>query len=321
MWSCDSSERRRGATFAAVLLALAASGTIRTASGQSGCSPATVDSVRLLGDVSRLADDSMRGRRLGTPGGAMARDFLATRFDVIGLGIAGGGRVAPFAAGGVRGANVIGVVRGRTAPDAWIVVSAHYDHLGVGPPVNGDSIYNGADDNATGTAGLLAIASYFAAHQPAHSLLLVAFDGEEEGDLGSLALVANPPVPLANMLIDVNLDMIGRNAGGELFAAGPDRFPALRPMVEATAACAGLTLRIGHDVPGDRVHDDWTGQSDQAAFFAAGIPFVYFGEEDHPDYHRPSDSADRLMPGFYAAAVRVAIDFIGRFDAAPVLRP
>ncbi|MGH7583676.1 MAG: M28 family peptidase [Gemmatimonadales bacterium] len=306
---------------AAVLLAIAVTTTAaRTAQAQSGCSPVAIDSVRVLGDVFRLADDSMKGRRLGTPGGAMARDFLATQFDVIGLGIAGGGRVAPFPAGDLHGANVVGVIRGRTAPESWIVVSAHYDHLGVGPPVAGDSIYNGADDNGSGAAGLLAIARHFVAQPPAHSLLFVAFDGEEEGDLGSRALVAKPPVPLANMLIDVNLDMVGRNANGELYAAGPNRFPALRPAVEATAACAGLKLIIGHDVPGDRVHDDWTGQSDQAAFFAAGIPFVYFGEEDHPDYHRPSDSADRLMPGFYMAAVRAAIGFIRRFDAAPVSR-
>jgi hypothetical protein len=92
----------------------------------------------------------------------------------------------------------------------------------------------------------------------------------------------------------------------------------LAPLVQATVACAPLRLTIGHDRASDGPGNDWTGQSDQASFDAKGIPFVYFGEEDHPDYHRPSDHADRLMPAFYLAAVQTVADFIRRFDAAPV---
>ncbi len=187
--------------------------------------------------------------------------------------------------------------------------------------MNGDSIYNGADDNASGTAALLALAAYFMKHPPRHSLLFAAMDGEEEGDLGSTAFVASPPVPLDRMLIDVNLDMVGRNIHGELYASGPDRFPALRPLVDTTAACAPLTLRIGHDQPDGPVNDDWTDQSDQGAFNAHGIPFVYFGEEDHPDYHRPSDTVDRLMPAFFVGAARTVADFLARYDRSPVARP
>jgi hypothetical protein len=87
--------------------------------------------------------------------------------------------------------------------------------------------------------------------------------------------------------------------------------------VEAVAACAPIHLLIGHD---GQAGDDWTDQSDQDAFFRRKIPFVYFGEEDHPDYHRPGDQVERLMPGFFAAAVRAAGDLVQRFDAAPVHR-
>jgi Zn-dependent M28 family amino/carboxypeptidase len=199
------------------------------------------------------------------------------------------------------------------------VVSAHFDHVGVGRAVDGDSIYNGADDNGSGTVTLLAIARHFMKAKPAHSILFALVDGEESGELGSKALVANPPVPLEKMLIDINMDMVGRNIHNELYAAGPSKYPQLRPLAEAAAACspAPVILKIGHDSGG---REDWTNQSDQGAFHAKGIPFVYFGEEDHPDYHKPGDSADHLMPGFLVSSARLVADFVRRFDQQPVAR-
>jgi len=297
----------------------------RALGAQAGpsCPTIAIDSAGLLRDVFRLADDSMRGRRVGTPENAKARDFIAARFDALGLERVGSGRVQPFTIGTrqgkVSGFNVAGLIKGTTLPDQYIVVTAHFDHIGaVGPgaqcrPSGADSICNGADDNASGTAGLLALARHFMTDRPAHSLLLVAFDAEESGDLGSTAWVADPPVPLSELLVDVNMDMVGRNAKNQLYAAGPTKYPSLRPLVEATITCSPIRLTIGHDSPG-AMGGDWTSQSDQAAFDARGIPFVYFGEEDHPDYHRATDHADRLMPGFYVAAVRDVADFIRRFD-------
>jgi len=118
------------------------------------------------------------------------------------------------------------------------------------------------------------------------------------------------------------MDMVGRNAKNQLFAAGPNKYPQLKPLAEETVACTrGITLTIGHDGSGTYTgREDWTDQSDQGAFNAKKIPFVYFGEEDHPDYHDVGDSPDRLMPGFYAASVRAVADFIRRFDARPVAR-
>ncbi|HEY4322227.1 MAG TPA: M28 family peptidase [Gemmatimonadales bacterium] len=290
------------------------------------CAAPAIDSALLLHDDGRLSDDSMRGRYVGTPGNARARDFIAARFDALGLTLTSAGRILPFAARAfgepLRGANVAGIIRGTSHPDQYIAVTAHFDHIGTAGhgqcrAQGGDSICNGADDNASGTAGILALAAWFMRHPPAHSLLFVAFDAEEEDDVGSQAFVANPPVALDSVLVDVNLDMVGRNAKNELYAAGPDRFPAFRPLVVATAACTPIHLLIGHDGAGG---DDWTEQSDQDAFFKRGIPFVYFGEEDHPDYHRPGDQVERLMPGFFAAAVRAAGDLVQRFDAAPVPR-
>ena len=317
--------------FRTLLLAssLAAPRCLR-AQSTPACPLIAIDSAGMLQDVFRLADDSMRGRRTGTPESAKARDFIAARFDALGLRLVGAGRIQPFPnvtrEGTMRGYNVAGVVPGTSDSQDYIVVSAHYDHIGaVGHgaqcrPSGADSICNGADDNASGTAGILALARHFMDARPVHSILFVAFDAEESGELGSNAWVASPPVALHQILIDVNLDMVGRNAKNQLFAAGPDRYPALRAPVEATAECSPIRLTIGHDERGATL-GDWTSQSDQAAFDAKGIPFVYFGEEDHPDYHRATDHADRLMPAFLAAAVRDAGDFIRRFDlAAPVRR-
>jgi Zn-dependent M28 family amino/carboxypeptidase len=303
------------------------------ASQKPGCPPIpALDSAGLMTDVFRLAADSMRGRRTGTPENAKARDFIAARFDALGLGVLGGRRLAPFTATSARrpqplqGTNVIGVIRGSRFPDRYIVVSAHYDHIGVTGDgscraTGADSVCNGADDNASGTAALLQLAKHFSVAKPQHSIIFAAFDAEESGDVGSRAWVDSLPVPVDQVLIDVNMDMIGRNAKNELFAAGATKYPHLAPLVGAAVGCAPapITLISGHD--GEAGREDWTNQSDQGAFHRRGIPFVYFGEEDHPDYHRAGDHPDRLMPAFYVAAARIVADFVRRFDANPVVKP
>ncbi len=316
-----------GAVMMIVACAPAGSGQVVPAAPPAGsCAPlATVDSVGLMRDVSRLADDSMRGRLFGSADAIRARNYLAARFDEVGLATLGAGRTHEFPVTGSRDGvsrawNVVGIVRGTETPDQYIVVTAHYDHVGVGRPVAGDSIYNGADDNASGAAALVALARMMVASPPRHSVVFAAVDGEERGMWGSKHFVEAPTVPLDRILLNVNMDMIGRNVANELYAAGPGRYPALAPIVAATAVCAPVTLLMGHDTPAAGPGKDWTTQSDHAAFHRKGIPFVYFGEEDHPDYHRPGDSVDRLMPAFYVGAVRTVAAFIQRFDSAPVAR-
>ena len=271
----------------------------------------------LMRHVSVLAADSMEGRLIGTPGNARARAYLLREFAAAGLEPVGASFEHRFEARGTRdtsvirrGVNVVGQIRGRVNPDRAIVVTAHYDHLGVR---NGE-VYNGADDDASGTAALIELARWFRAHPPAHTLIFAAFDGEEGGLTGSREFVRQPPVPLTAIVLNLNMDMVGRNERNELYAAGTSHYPFLRSYLDSVATRSPITLRFGHDDPNGPARDDWTTQSDHASFHRAGIPFIYFGVEDHPDYHRPTDDTERLMPAFYAGAVSTVLDAIAAFD-------
>jgi hypothetical protein len=275
-----------------------------------------VDSARLVSDLARLAHDSMGGRGAMTPENAKARAWLVSEFRRIGLQPVGSGFEHAFAVprrsgtDSVRGANVLGMVAGTRDPARVIVVSAHYDHVGT----RNGQVFNGADDNASGTAAVLAMAAHFRAHPPRHTIVFALWDAEEMGLVGARAFVANPPVEASRLVANVNLDMVSRNDKGELYAAGATPWPRMRPILESLVGEAAVTLRLGHDSGGGQY--DWTMQSDQGAFHAARIPFVYFGVEDHPDYHQPTDDVERIQPGFYVRAVRTIAGFVERLDAA-----
>ncbi len=288
--------------------------------------------------IGVLAADSMEGRRAGTPGGARARAYLIRELTRIGVqplvagftykfsapsqfpedapvpyGNGSGGvvrRKGPVVHRWIDGTDVLGIVRGTERQGRIIVVSAHYDHLGM---ARGE-IWNGADDNASGSAGILAIAEWVVRHPPKNSIIFAWFDGEEEGLLGSEAFVARPPVPLDSIVADVNLDMVSRNTRGELFAVGAYRWPVMAPFIDSVAALHLVNIRQGHDGRPDE--EDYTFRSDMGPFHKNHIPFVHFGVEEHADYHMPTDRVERILPEFYYGAVVTAADFIRRIDAS-----
>ena len=279
-----------------------------------------VDAERALADLRTLAADSFAGRRVGTPGGLKARAYVETAMRQSGARMLGGSYVHPISikradSSVVDASNVIGYVAGTSAPGRYIVVSAHYDHEGIGRPVGGDSIYNGADDNASGTAALLELARYFAANRPRHSMIFVAFDAEESGLRGARAFVDNPPVPRDSIIMNVNMDMISRSEKGELYAVGTFAYPALKPYIERAQVEARLKLLTGHEGPTATGSDNWTNSSDHGPFNRAGIPFLYFGVEDHPGYHRPSDEFQFITPDFYRDAIETVLDVLLAIDA------
>jgi Zn-dependent M28 family amino/carboxypeptidase len=253
----------------------------------------------------------MEGRAVGTAGNARARAYLLERMVESDIERIGDSYEYPFAFGdGASGVNLIGRIEGRTGRTT-IVLTAHYDHVGI----REGEIYNGADDNASGTAAALEIGRIVAA-EPLESTLIVALlDAEEAGLQGARALVAAPPVPLEGGTLNVNLDMVARS-GGVLWAAGAYHQPELRPVLERVAETAPVTLRLGHDRPDAPEGDDWTGASDHGPFHDAGIPFVYFGVEDHPDYHRPTDDPEQVDTGELLASVQTILMALRALDAA-----
>jgi hypothetical protein len=286
-----------------------------------------VDAAELMRVVRELASPRYEGRRTSTAGGRAARAFVRHAFADLGLQPAGDRFEQPFQftpsiarrpppgtapATYDDAANVVGVVDGTASGARAIVVSAHYDHLGV---QNG-RMYPGADDNASGVAALLAIARHVKAHPLRHPILFAAFDAEELGLRGAKTFLASPPRPRREIALNVNLDMVSRNDRQEIYAAGTYHHPWLKPLLEDVQRRAAVKIRFGHDSPAARSGgvEDWTNQSDHGAFHEAGIPFVYFGVEDHPDYHTPGDTADRIDPVFFRNVVEMVLDAVVTFD-------
>jgi Zn-dependent M28 family amino/carboxypeptidase len=275
-----------------------------------------VDVSQLLKDLKTLSADDMQGRKFGTPGGAKAREYIEGRFKKAGLQPFGDSYLQPFEitgrnGGQVSGANIIGFLKGAKNTDRYIIITAHYDHLGV----EGGEVFNGADDNASGTAALFAMAEYFRQKKPNNSLIFVAFDAEELGLLGAKKFVENLPVKKEQVLLNINMDMIAHNDVNELYASGTKHYPNLKPYLEtiAKSKATQVKLLLGHDQP-NPPGEDWTNQSDQYPFHQAKIPFIYFGVEDHKDYHKATDEFENINQPFYVHAVETILAAVKLFD-------
>jgi Zn-dependent M28 family amino/carboxypeptidase len=274
---------------------------------------ALVDSAQLLRDLQALSSDEMQGRQVETPGGAKARAYVVARFKAAGLEPFGDSYEQPFtfgnaSSGNHHGVNVVGRVNGTRRPARFLVVSAHYDHIGM----RNGQVFNGADDNASGTAALLALGKYFSAHPPEHSLIFVAFDAEEAGLRGSRAFVTKPPVELSSIVVDVNMDMIGRDPDDRLFAVGTRLNPFLRPYLERVAGTAPVHLLFGHEDP--REKEDWTKDSDHWSFQEAKIPAIYLGDEDFDQHHKATDDYETMTFGFFIGATETALAIVKELD-------
>jgi hypothetical protein len=290
---------------------------IDTSDEEAALAALAADSALILEDVRYLASDELEGRGVGTEGSRLARVRLVERFSEAGLDPVPPGFEHPFTFTRRNdpeeraGVNVLAVRSGTDRAGKVIVVSGHYDHVGV----RNGQIYNGADDNASGAVGITALARALRGIPLRHTVVFAAFDAEESGLSGARAFVATPPVPLDSIVLNLNLDMVARTAG-TLWAAGAHHTPSLRPVLESVASRSPVTLRLGHDRPGAPEGDDWTRQSDHFAFHSVGIPFIYLGVEDHPDYHRPTDDFERVDPGEYMNALRAAVMVLLALDGA-----
>ena len=277
--------------------------------------------AKIMARLSALSADSMEGRLVGSPGGARARGWIIRELQSIGVSpIAGapmnGSYEQPVKFQGrngstITGANIVARIPGRLPAVPAIVLSAHYDHLGTRNGV----VYNGADDDASGCIALLTVAERLKKSGTEHDVILVFFDAEESNLVGANAFVEASAVPLAQVAIDINLDMVSRQDGGALWVSGVSHYAFLKNIVEPVAQRAKVKILLGHDTKNLKPGDDWTNSSDQGAFNRKGIPFLYLGVEDHSDYHKPGDDAEKIDPAFYRNVIDFAEALLRAVDA------
>lgn len=193
----------------------------------------------------------------------------------------------------VKVKNVVGVLEGGERKDEYVMLSAHYDHLGIGAAGGGDLVFNGADDDASGTAAVVQLAAAFSRidRRPDRSLAFVCFSGEEKGLLGSKAFAADPCFPLDKVVVDLNLEMIGRPPDAGRFKAwitGRD-LSDLETLIAPPMKASGVEL-IDFELQSQLFR-----QSDNYSLAAKGVVAQSISAGSlHPDYHKPSDSADKL---------------------------
>lgn len=209
--------------------------------------------------------------------------------------------------------NVMAVLPGEGPnADEYIVVGAHYDHVGYGgagslaPGVR--AVHNGADDNASGTASVLELARLLSQREEplGRSILFILFTAEERGLLGSQHFVNNPTVPLDKIVAMINLDMVGRLKEDKLIVYGTGTAPEFKGWIEELAKAYGFELKA---VP------TGFGPSDHTAFYAKKIPVLHFFTDLHEDYHRPSDDADKINYEGMARIVAMVYDVVERLAA------
>lgn len=262
----------------------------------------------LLDDIQQLSAADMQGRKTGTAGAELARQFIAARFTQLQLARfeqqPADEYLQTFTYGRwpeKSGINVLGWRQGCTYPGQYIVVTAHYDHLGK----QGRKIFHGADDNASGVAAMLELAARLSAGCPAYSYIFLATDAEEGGLHGSKAFVAAPPVPVENIVLNLNLDMISRaDRHGRLYLTGARRYPSLTAQL---AKDFSKLQFLHHRGPGRMARNnpryDWPNASDHGPFYRAGIPYLFFGGQEHPHYHTPDDTWQRIEADFLEMAI------------------
>lgn len=260
--------------------------------------------------IASISADENAGRDTPSPGLERTAEYLANHYRSLGFQAAGDSGTYiqryPYRArirqpnGTVvtedaYPPNVIAVLPGSDPQlrNEYVVLSAHFDHIGIGQPIAGDSINNGADDNGTGTASLMEIAEAFAAlpEAPPRSVMFLHVSGEEKGLLGSKWFSDHPTVPMDQIIADINVDMIGRNSVDSIVVIGKN-YSDMGETVEAVAERhPELGLTVSDDIwPEERFFF----RSDHYNFARSGVPALFFFAGVHEDYHRPSDSIEKI---------------------------
>lgn len=285
------------------------------------------DEARILSHIKILANDSLQGRGTGTEGEKMAADYISKTYKSLKLKPIGKTKsyLLPFefkrGAHGEGGAgiahNVVGFLDNKA--EYTVVIGAHYDHLGVGEQGNSldanpaGKIHNGADDNASGVAGVLELARYFSTNKikEKYNFLFICFSGEEMGLYGSKYFTENSTLDLTKVNYMINMDMIGRldPQTKTLAVNGTGTSPVWEPLLQKLASDE---LKIKTDSSG-------IGPSDHTSFYLKNIPVLHFFTGSHADYHKPSDDWEKINTKGQADVLTLIAKIINELDRQPKL--
>ncbi|MBY0435183.1 MAG: M20/M25/M40 family metallo-hydrolase, partial [Cyclobacteriaceae bacterium] len=292
----------------------------------AGCAGQSVDVKNIQRHIKVLASDSLEGRGTGTAGEKLALTYIQTQFTKIGLSSKGDGKLftQKFAfKSGVHGTgaegtayNVIGFLDNQATNT--IIIGAHYDHLGLGQEGNSleanpqNKIHNGADDNASGVAGVIELARYFKSNgvKEKNNLLFICFSGEELGLYGSKYFTEHPTIDLTRADFMINMDMIGRlDTKNGLAVSGSGTSSVWETLLKKLST---TEVPIKTDSSG-------MGPSDHTSFYLKNIPVLHFFTGSHSDYHKPSDDFEKINYDGEAKVLAIIIKVIEALDSEPKL--
>lgn len=302
-----------------LLLALLLVGNITFAQSPIERALNTINRSSAEATINFLASDELQGREAGFHGSRVTSEYIVSLLQWMGVSPLADNYFQPFDAyrkerqkkgrlevhpdsiaklkqevhQKLSMRNVLGMIPGKNTKE-YVIVGAHFDHLGIDPALDGDQIYNGADDNASGVSAVLQIARAFLAsgQQPERNVIVAFWDGEEKGLLGSKYFVQTCPF-LSQIKGYLNFDMIGRNNKPQQPKQVVYFYTAAHPVfgdwLKEDIRKYGLQLE-----PDYRAWENPIGGSDNGSFAKVGIPIIWYHTDGHPDYHQPSDHADRL---------------------------
>ena len=267
----------------------------------------SITADELKAHVYYLSSDELQGRKIGEMGFEKASNYLRDYYEKEGIPSPLGNdyyQYIPesFFFNNLKGSqNIVAYIKGKKFPEEVLILSAHSDHLGV----KGDSIYNGADDNGSGTAAIMEIAQAFKLAKekgfgPNRSILFLHFTGEEEGLEGSRYYTMHPIFPLENTIADLNIDMIGRvdnihkTNDNYVYLIGSDRLSTELHYISEAANNEFTHLDLDYTYNNENDSNNFYSRSDHYNFAKHDIPVIFYFNGTHDDYHAPTDTPDKL---------------------------
>lgn len=280
--------------------------------------PETPD-VLALKHLQFLSSERLAGRKVGSKGGQLAQDYIISQLQHY--------KVRPFSSGyrasfehhnffkSTQGSNIVAFTPGTESPSKFIVLSAHFDHLGR----QGSKIYHGADDNASGTSALLHYAKQIQQSPLRHSVIFLFTDGEESNLMGARAFIEQNQSLLTAIVLNINLDMIaGTQTTQNLHSISRrlDQILTAKQLKLLARQNNPIEVKSGFHSPrrSERTHIRWELASDHAVFYQHKIPFIYYGVGEHKNYHQTSDSYENINQQFFLAAVATIYQQISFID-------